>query len=185
MRYPDGHKEAVRANLLELAARALRRDGLAGVSIPGLMKAAGLTHGGFYGHFENRDELVAQAVLLAAQQTASRVLSDEAQDLSGMLGAYVSEEHVAHPEVGCVVAALGTEAPKQAPPVRRAFAEAARGLLRLVDRQLGKSARRGTSPSDEGLRLAAQMVGAVVLARLVEDPVLSRRLLAASRKPPP
>lgn len=183
MRYPDGHKEAVRANILDLAARALRKDGLGGVSIPGLMKAAGLTHGGFYGYFQNRDELVAQAVLLAAQQTGARVLSDDAVDREGMLRAYLSEEHVAHPEMGCVVAALGTEAPKQAAPVRRAFAEAARGLLRAVDKQLGRR-RRGGSLSDEGLRLAAQMVGAVVLARLVEDEELARRLLAAVRQSP-
>lgn len=181
MRYPDGHKEAVRANILELAARALRRDGLDGVSIPGLMKAAGLTHGGFYGYFESRDELVAQAVLLAAQQTASRVLAEEAADLDEMLRVYLSEEHARNPELGCVVAALGSEAPKQAPPVRRAFAEAARGLLRLVGKQL-EPRRRGAPLSDAGLRLAAQMVGAVVLARLVDDSALSRRILSAARK---
>ncbi|RYZ04283.1 MAG: TetR/AcrR family transcriptional regulator [Myxococcales bacterium] len=181
MRYPEGHKEAVRANILELAARALRRDGLAGVSIPGLMKAAGLTHGGFYGYFENRDELVAQAVMLAAQQTAARVLSEAAVDKDGMLAGYLSDEHVQHPEFGCVVAALGTEAPKQSEPVRRAFAEAARGLIRAVDKQLG-SRRRGATLTDQALRLAAQMVGAVVLARLVDDRALAQRLLAAVRK---
>src|SRR5262245_188353 len=58
MRYPEGHKEAVRASIVESAARVLRRDGLDGVSIPALMKEAGLTHGGFYGYFKNRDELV-------------------------------------------------------------------------------------------------------------------------------
>jgi TetR/AcrR family transcriptional repressor of nem operon len=116
MRYPDGHKGAVRANILELAARALRRDGLSAVSIPALMKAAGLTHGGFYGYFESRDELVAQSVMLAAQQTGARVLSEEAGDLDGMLAGYLSEAHVNHPEFGCVVAALGTEAPKQSEP---------------------------------------------------------------------
>lgn len=183
MRYPDGHKEAMRANILELAARALRRDGLSGVSIPGLMKAAGLTHGGFYGYFESRDELVGQAILLAAQQTGARVLSEEVGGLTAMLAGYLSEEHVNHPELGCVVAALGTEAPKQAAPVRRAFAEAARGLLRAVDKHIAPR-RRGAAVTDEGLRLAAQMVGAVVLARLVDDGALARRLLAAARQSP-
>jgi len=75
MRYPQGHKEEVRAGIVEAASRALRRDGLAGVSVPALMKEAGLTHGGFYGHFKNRDELVAEAVLAAAEATATRVLS--------------------------------------------------------------------------------------------------------------
>jgi TetR/AcrR family transcriptional regulator, transcriptional repressor for nem operon len=183
MRYAEGHKEAVRANLLELAARALRQGGLNGISIPALMKAAGLTHGGFYGHFQSRDELVASAVLLAAQQTASRLLSPEAGNLQSLLDGYLSEAHAEHPEAGCVVAALGTEAPHQSAPVRRAFAEAARSLVRFVDRQL-RPRRRGAELSDAGLRLAAQMVGAVVLARLVDDRDLARRLLSAAKKIP-
>ncbi len=69
MRYPDGHKEEVRASIVASAARTLRKKGLAGLSIPALMKEAGLTHGGFYLHFHNRDELVAEAVMAAAEGT--------------------------------------------------------------------------------------------------------------------
>src|SRR5688572_5057142 len=66
MRYPAGHNDAIRAKIIETASRVLRREGLDAVSIPKLMKAAGLTHGGFYVHFEDRDELVAEAVAHAA-----------------------------------------------------------------------------------------------------------------------
>ena len=62
MRYPEGHKEPVRARIVQAAAFALRAKGLDGVSIPALMKNVGLTHGTFYAHFENRDALVAKAV---------------------------------------------------------------------------------------------------------------------------
>lgn len=180
MRYPDGHKEAVRADLVERAARMLRREGLSGMSIPSLMKDAGLTHGGFYAHFASRDALVAEAVRWAAGQTAARVLSDEAGDLHAMLEAYVSEGHAKHPEIGCVIAALGTEGWKHEGPIRRAFGEVARGFLRLVDRQVRKK-KANAEPSDAALRLSAQMVGAVVLARLVEEPALAKRILAAAR----
>ncbi len=180
MRYPDGHKESVRATIVESAARALRRNGLDTVSIPALMKEAGLTHGGFYGYFKNRDQLVSEAVTLAAQQTAARVLSEDLGGVGAMLEAYLSEEHVKHPEMGCVIAALGTEGRKQPAPVRRAFGEVARGFLRLVDRQLRRK-KATAEPSDEALRLAAQMIGAVVLARLVEDDALEKRILDAAR----
>lgn len=179
MRYPPGHKEAVRASIVESAARALRRSGLDAVSIPALMKEAGLTHGGFYGYFKNRDQLVAEAVTWAAQQTAARVLSEEAGDLRTMIERYVSEGHAKHPEMGCVVAALGTEGPRQPAPVRRAFGEVARGFVRLVDRQLRRK-RTTAEPSDEALRLSAQMIGAVILARLVEDEALAKRILEAA-----
>jgi TetR/AcrR family transcriptional repressor of nem operon len=180
MRYPEGHKESVRASIVESAARVLRRDGLDAVSIPALMQEAGLTHGGFYGYFKSRDQLVAEAVLWAAQQTAARVLSEDAGDTRAMLDRYLSEAHAKHPEVGCVIAALGTQARTQAPPVRRVFGEVARGFVRLVDRQLRRK-RAVAEPSDEALLLSAQMIGAVVLARLVDDDTLAKRILGAAR----
>lgn len=180
MRYPEGHKERVRANIVKNAARALRRDGLAGVSIPALMKKAGLTHGGFYAHFKNRDELVASAVLLAANETGAAVLSEDAGDLQATLNAYLSEQHARHPDRGCVLAALGSEGRRQPAPVRRAFSLAARGFIELVAKKVHPSS---ATASPEALRLAAQMIGAVVLARLVDDDGLAEQLLRAARTP--
>jgi TetR/AcrR family transcriptional regulator, transcriptional repressor for nem operon len=182
MRYPDGHKEEVRASIIKNASKALRRDGLSGVSIPALMKKAGLTHGGFYTHFKSRDDLVAAAVLFAAEETGASVLSDEMGDLTATLKAYLSKEHMLHPEEGCVLAALGAEGRHQTAPIRRAFANAARGFLRLVDSKLQKK-NRSPEPSEAGIRLAAQMVGAVVLARLVDNEELAVRILTAAQKP--
>lgn len=179
MRYPEGHKEQVRERIVAAASEALRKRGLEGVSIPALMKKVGLTHGGFYAHFGSRDELAAEAVRYAAAQTASRVFQGQ-DSLEDMLREYLSESHVAHPARGCVVAALGTEARHQSAPLRHAFAWAARGLLQLVERKL-RPAEGREEPGDDALRVASQMVGAVVLARLVEDPELARRLLAAAR----
>jgi TetR/AcrR family transcriptional repressor of nem operon len=184
MRYPEGHKEKVRASIVKAAARALRRGGLAAVSIPRLMKKAGLTHGGFYAHFDSRDELVGAAVLFAAEETGASVLSKEAGDLQATLDAYLSKEHVDHPERGCVLAALGSEGRHQTAPVRRAFAHAARGFLRLVENKLHERSAAGEL-SDDGIRLAAQMIGSVVLARLVDEKDLAARILGAARSASP
>jgi len=179
MRYPDRHKAETRERIVHAAAAALRRGGLSGVSIPALMKRVGLTHGGFYGYFRDRDALVAEAIAHAGSETASSVFSDQLS-LGEMLRLYLSEPHVAHPEHGCVVAALGAEGGERAPSVRRAFAEVARGLLSLVEKKLHPKRAAG-APSDAALRLTATMVGAVVLARLVDDAELAARILKVAR----
>ncbi|MFZ5890567.1 MAG: TetR/AcrR family transcriptional regulator [Myxococcota bacterium] len=195
MRYPEGHKEAVRASIVAKAARALRKHGLEGVSIPAIMKQVGLTHGGFYSHFKNRDELVAAAIVAAGDETTASVF-EEGGDQA--LNRYLSIEHVKHPEVGCIVAALGTEARYQGVVVRRAFASVARGLVLQIQKAL--SAKRGgcesddesrqkalfaktgnSELSDEALLRAAQMVGAVVLARVMDDSGLADRVLKVAR----
>lgn len=177
MRYPEGHKENVSAQIVEATSRALRQSGIDAVSIPRLMKLAGLTHGGFYSHFSSRDELVTKALVHAARAS---VLHDDAAG-AHPLDAYLSKEHVLHPEVGCVVAALGGEGARQKGAVRRAFAEIGRGFLRLVERGLHPDAPAKARLSDEALATASRMVGAIMLARLVDDDALAERILAAAK----
>jgi TetR/AcrR family transcriptional repressor of nem operon len=179
MRYPKGHKAAVKERIIRAASRSLRRHGLLRVSIPALMKRAGLTHGGFYTHFKNRDELVAAAVASAAAETAAGVFAEEF-GLEETLERYLSKSHLEQPEKGCVLAALGADGIRQRPRVRAAFAEIARGFLYLTQRKLPQRGRAGTL-SDEALACAATMVGAVVLGRLVDDAALSERILSAAR----
>lgn len=181
MRYPEGHKASVRAGIVAAASRALRQDGLAGVSIPALMKKAGLTHGAFYVHFSSRDALVAAAVEAAAAETAENVLSEKVGGLEATLEAYLSMPHVENPARGCVLAALGSEGRDQPKPVRSAFSRTAQGFLHLLQK---KTHPRGSAArlSDDTLALAARMVGAVILARLVDDADLANRILAAARR---
>ena len=178
MRYPDGHNDAVRARIVERASRTLRREGLDDVSIPKLMKAAGLTHGGFYVHFEDRDALVAEAVAHAARDST---FASEGATAEEAFARYLSRDHLDHPEYGCVIAALGDEGARQRGRVGRAFAEAARGLLGKIEKKLHPRSE-GRAPSDETLQKAAQIVGAVVLARLVQDDALAERLLATAKE---
>ncbi len=127
----------------------------------------------------------------AAAETAQGVFGDELS-LEETLRRYLSVEHVAHPERGCVVAALGSEGAHQPVAVRRAFSEVARGLINLVERKLhaekrshaGRAVAPSRAPSDDALRLTSAMVGAVLLARLVDDSALAERLLRAVRALP-
>jgi TetR/AcrR family transcriptional repressor of nem operon len=180
MRFPRDHKARVRERIVRAAARKLRAAGLEGPSVPDLMREAGLTHGGFYGHFRGRDELIAEAVRSAATETAEG-LFEASRDLTAVLNAYLSEEHLSHPNSGCVVAALGSDGWRKGKEVRAAFADVAEGLARLVDEKLGPVAQ-GDAISDRALAVTAQMVGAVVLGRLVNDTVLAARIVSAGRE---
>jgi TetR/AcrR family transcriptional regulator, transcriptional repressor for nem operon len=180
LRYPEGHKQQVRARIVATTAEAIRREGIDRPSIPSLMERAGLTHGGFYAHFKDRDELITAAVAAAAQQTAERVFTDD-HSLDDVLDAYLSPEHVADPSAGCVVASLGTDAPRQSASVRAGLVAAARGILAMIERKLHP---RRVAPGfhDDSLVHASTMIGAVVLARLVDDPSLRDRILDAARQ---
>jgi len=180
MRYPEHQKAETRQRIVHSAASALRSEGLDGISVPGLMKRAGLTHGGFYSHFKNREHLVAEAVLAAAHETSKRVFQG-AESLDALKARYLSREHALHPEGGCVIAALGTEGRRQSEIVRHAFSVAASGLVKLVD-QASPQGQDGDTPSDEALRTTSLMLGAVILARLVEDETLAARVLEVCRR---
>jgi TetR/AcrR family transcriptional repressor of nem operon len=181
MRYPESHKETVRARIIEAASRALRAEGLDGVSIPKLMKLVGLSHGGFYVHFRDRDELVAEALMAAGQERAEQMVAEGAKPREERFRNYLSTRHVDHPEAGCVLATLGTEAPRQPPAVRRAFARIGRGFLRRIETVLHPKSEPDAL-SDEALETAARIVGAVVLARLVQDDGLAERILEAAHR---
>jgi TetR/AcrR family transcriptional repressor of nem operon len=181
MRYPAKHKAEIRERIVAEAARALREEGLDAVSVPRLMQRVGLTHGGFYNHFEDRDALVAEAVARAAAETGEGVFEAHEGDAEAVLATYLSPEHVASPGGGCVLAALGGEAAHaDSPRVRRAFAAAARGFLAYAQRMISPTARRRLD--DDALVVASQMIGAVVLARLVDDRALATRILASARR---
>lgn len=195
LRYTAQHRDEARVRIVAAAARAIRERGLAEATIADIMGRAGLTHGAFYHHFADRDALLAEAISAATVDTRERVFADGV-DAASMLDMYCSLDHAAAPGEGCVLAALGTEAAHQeASPVKAAFATAARGFIEHVARALRPAARGsrrdpGAGPhaaiprrlDDEALALAARMIGAVVLARLVDDRRLAARILAAARQ---
>jgi len=178
-------KEATHERIVEVAARAIRRSGYDGTSVADIMKEAGLTHGGFYAHFSSREAMLAEAADRAGAEavSASEHIASTAppeQAWQWMLHAYLSEEHVENPEVGCPVAALGSEMPRQAPEVRRAATRRIKEMIDVIARQ---SPDWGQPAAHErALVTAATMVGTLIMARAVDDPKLSKKLLESSLK---
>ena len=178
-------KEESRERILRAAARAIRKHGYEGVGIADVMKEAGLTHGGFYAHFESRDALLAAAadqegVESTEYLTRAIAAAKPGQELMALVDAYLSDGHVAAPEQGCAVAAAGSEVPRQEAQVRRAASRRIRDFIGLIERQFpewGKSAAH-----DKAMGIAATLVGSVVLARAVDDPQLSKRIRKAARE---
>ena len=194
VRYSKEHKEETRRRILEAAARAYREEGVAGVGIGELMQSIGLTHGGFYAHFDSKDALVAEACesvrsTLAQSYFAWAEEAGGAEGLRRVIRGYTSRQHRDEPGLGCLMPALAADASRAAPEVRASFTRSLRGLVAGVARLL-RGARGTPAPApesgeaipDEALVLVSGMVGAVLLARAADDPELSDRILLAARR---
>ena len=119
-RTAPSRKEATHERIVETAARAIRRSGYGGAGVAEIMKEAGLTHGGFYAHFDSREAMLAEAADRAGAEGVAAMARVAAaappqQALQAMIRAYLSKAHVEAVETGCAVAALGSEMPRQAP----------------------------------------------------------------------
>lgn len=177
-------KDISHERIVAVAARAIRRGGFQGVGVADIMNEAGLTHGGFYAHFRNRDALLAEALDRAGQETAARLQEGVARreargssPLQALVETYLSERHLAEIEAGCAVAALAAEVPRQAAEVREAAAERVRDLVARVRRALPEGA-----PVSSAAAVASQMVGALQLARALGNNAEGRALLKAARE---
>ncbi len=187
MGHSKAEKEQSRERILAVASERLRGEGLAGPGVAEIMRAAGLTHGGFYKHFGSRDELVAAALAKTLDVQAgetSAALAAEDDPLGAFAERYASLEHCAHPEEGCAVAALASEVARAEGPVRAAYTERIAGYLEAVD---GLLERSGVLTGDdearrqEAIARYAMLVGGVVLARAVDDEAVRDEILAAVR----
>jgi AcrR family transcriptional regulator len=178
-------KEASHERIVAAAARAIRRSGYDGTGVADIMKEAGLTHGAFYAHFESREAMLAEAADLAGAESnafATSVLSSAApeQSLQSLAAVYLSKEHLLGIETGCPISALGSEMPRQSPEVRRAATRRIKENIDLIARQLPDWGQ--PRAHEEALVLLATMVGALVLARAVDDSVLSDAFCSATLK---
>src|SRR5213596_234234 len=178
-------KDVTHERIVDAAARAIRRSGYAGTGVADIMKDAGLTHGGFYAHFASREAMLAEAADRAGAEGVAAVARVAAaapprKALRALLRAYLSKTHVEGVETGCAVAALGSEMPRQAPEVRRAATRRIKEMIDLVARQ--SPDWRQPRAHERALVTVATMVGALVLARAVDDPRLSDALRKAALK---
>lgn len=169
-------KQATHERIVSVAARAIRRSGYAGTGVADLMKEAGLTHGAFYAHFESREAMLAEAAgqacaesAAAAAQVVSSLPADQA--LATMLRAYLSRQHADGVERGCPLAALGSETSRQAPDVRRVTTRHIKEMVDVLARQSPDWGQPGAH--ERALVTLSTMVGALMLARAVDEPGLA------------
>ncbi len=178
-------KEETHARIVSVAASAIRRSGYDGTGVADIMKEAGLTHGAFYAHFTSREAMLAEAARQACADSAHAAAQMAASlpakaALSSMLKAYLSKEHAEHIEAGCPLAALGSETSRQAPEVRRVMTRHIKEMIDLIARQSPDWGQPGAH--EHALVMMSTMVGALLLARVVDEPKLSEGLLDAALK---
>lgn len=166
-----------RRRIVETASRMFRENGFDGVGVDAIMKGAGLTHGGFYGHFRSKDDLAAEAVRRALERGTER--QSRFTDLRDLVSDYLSERHRANRADGCAIAALCGEVVRQGEGMRRGVTAHVRAQLDRFSHLL----KGGTAASrrKRAITTLAGIIGALTLARAVEDPALSDEILTAAR----
>ena len=165
-----------RERILTEAARLFREHGLSGVGVDALTDAAGLTHGSLYSQFGSKERLAVEALSHALSTSSAR--TRDIRTLDDYVTRYLSADHRERRGEGCAIVALAGEIPRHGAAIRRNFTGAVRAM---TERIAGLIPGRRHS-EDESLAILATLVGALTLARAVDDPEFSDRILAAARR---
>lgn len=175
-----------RARIVTEAARLFREKGLSGIGVDALTKAAGLTHGSLYSRFGSKEQLTAEALAEALKRSAVTLYPPDAATTPGafatVIARYLSPSHRDTPGTGCALAAVGCEVARHGPAVRQVLTEGLRNSAGRLSTVLPDQARPAEAKTDQALAVLASMVGALILARAVDDPDLSDRILHASQR---
>ena len=180
MPYSAQHKDETRARILQAAARQFREKGFAQASLSAIMKEAGLTHGGFYAHFENKDALVAEVIRSGFDHVSER-FEAQFENLQGdewlraWVRGYLGDAHLTHADQGCPLPTMSSE-------IARIGEQAVAAFTQLFYVRLAHTASMVDAPPAEArsrvLAAFSQMVGGLMLARAVE-PALAKEILEA------
>jgi TetR/AcrR family transcriptional repressor of nem operon len=168
-----------RDRILKAASHLMRERGISGVSVDALTEAAGMTHGSLYSQFGSKERLVEEAVAHAIA-TKGRELREEST-LDDYASEYLSATHRDEPGSGCPFAALSCEMQRQSQGVRERFTAGVRGMLGWLGARTGPGIKQ-LQRDEDAIATLASLVGALVLARAVNDPKLSDDILRATRK---
>ena len=184
MRYSREHKQETHDRIVRKASVRLREKGAHGIGVADLMKEAGLTHGGFYAHFDSREALVIEAFAYAMDRSMDhwRKMTGEVapeKRLALIAESYLSALHRDDPGHGCSIPALGAEIARESPKTRKAFAGKLDEMIEmLADHVTGlprKAARK------QAIATLATMAGTMLLARIAGSSELSDEVLKAGR----
>ena len=178
MRYPAEETAARHERILQEASRLFRERGIGGVSLPEIMKAAQLTHGPFYNHFESKEALIAESLKCAMDSKLSAWRTRAGKSgLREFLDEYLSREHCDNPGDACVTPVLAGEIARN-PGAKRSFTKYIKDSLSAISEQLAPEGVQKDEARAEAVRIYVGVVGAVVLARAVDDKALSDEILA-------
>ncbi|HEY4942027.1 MAG TPA: TetR/AcrR family transcriptional regulator [Rhizomicrobium sp.] len=184
MRYADTHKDETHKALLKVAAVQLRAKGPDRLSVTSVMKAAGLTHGGFYAHFKSKDALLNETlgeIFGKSRRRVERLLEGlpPKHALATYIDFYVAPVHRDDPANGCALTALNSDMPRQSKKFRAAYETGVKSLAGFLAERMtaaGIADAGKLAPS-----ILAAMAGAVSMSRTISDPELSDELLASTR----
>ncbi len=183
-----GHSQAEKAEshdkIVRIAARKLRENGPDALSVADLMKAAGLTHGGFYKHFDSREALILEAFEAALSDSGKNSAAAARQmtgspSLASYVRGYLSRAHRDGAGTGCAMAALAGDMSRAPKKQRALFTRAIRGMAKRMGAFVAPDS---ANAQRQGLFAASAMIGALVLARAVDDETLSDEILMAARQ---
>ncbi|MEN4945957.1 TetR/AcrR family transcriptional regulator [Pseudomonas proteolytica] len=178
MRYSQNHKAQTHQRIIKEASVRFRRDGIGATGLQPLMKALNLTHGGFYAHFKSKDELVEKALQAASAELDAHCAAIFSQErpLEAFIDSYLSEWHHTSPDQGCPLPTMSSELGQrgQQSPTTDTVLDA---RLKQIETALGSP-----SANEQSLVIMSTLVGALVLARSVENPQLATRILDVVRQ---
>jgi TetR/AcrR family transcriptional regulator, transcriptional repressor for nem operon len=184
MRYRPEHRVEIHQKIVKDASRRVRAEGLTGAAVSAVMRDAGLTHGGFYKHFGNKDELVMESLREAFREIGNSLAQAAEQSQPGtawkaIVKAYLSPEHCDHSECGCPLAALAPELARGGKEMRaRMLPE----MTTYKDQMLRfMPGRRAADKERAFFVIFSTMIGAVEIARMMTDPVTRERVLGSVR----
>ncbi len=184
MRYQPGHKAEIHQKIVKDASRRVRAEGIMGAVVSAVMHDAGLTHGGFYKHFENKDELLMESLSEAFREMGDTLAHVAGQSKPGtawkaIVKAYLSPEHCDHTERGCPLAALAPELARTDPAMKpRIAGEMAKYKNRMLPFMPG---RRAADKERAFMAIISTMLGALAIARILPDQKARAKVLATAR----
>jgi AcrR family transcriptional regulator len=177
MRYSQDHKAQTHQRIIKEASARFRRDGIGATGLQPLMKALGLTHGGFYSHFKSKDELVEKALVAAGEEVdglCSELFASE-RPLDAFIDTYLSEWHQTSPHEGCPLPTMSSELGLRGQPSPTSDA-VLNARLEQVQATL-----EGDNAAERSIVIMSTLVGALLLSRSVENPELAQQILDVTR----
>src|SRR6202453_296838 len=184
MRYQAEHKAEVHQKIVKDASRRIRTEGLTGAAVSAVMRDAGLTHGGFYKHFERKDELLIESLGESFRAITARLVhageqSHSEEPWKAIVKTYLSPEYCDYPERGCP---LTTLAPELARVDKKMRGQILAELVDYKDRMVPFMPGRRTADKERAFfQVFSTMIGAIEIARMLPGPEMRQKVLASAR----